>query len=113
MKKPTFLATAAVLLALSWSQPAAAATLQIVNGTDKVALFTVIYYTNFCKDDRGVQVQPRGTVTLHVGACTVKTVYASLTMSPGFANTCLPKNRTGNSAYTVTVSKDGRDCYVN
>jgi hypothetical protein len=113
MKKPAFLAPTAVLLALFWSQPAAAATLQVVNGTDKPALFTVIYYTNFCRDDRGVSVPPRGTVTLHVGACTVKTVYASLTMSPGFANTCLPKNRTGHSAYTVTVSKDGRDCYVN
>jgi hypothetical protein len=113
MKKIAFLASTAVVLALSWSQPAAAAQLKVVNGTDKPALFTVTYHTNFCKDDRGVNVAPKGTVTLDVGLCTVKTVYASLTMSPGFANTCLPKNRTGNSAYTVTVSKDGKDCNVN
>ncbi len=114
MKKHAFLASAAVLLALSWSQPAAAADLRVVNGTDKEALFTVIYHTTmFCHDDRGVKVPPKGTVTLKAGLCTVKTVYASLTMSPGFANTCLPKNRTGSSAYTVTVSSTGKDCYVN
>jgi hypothetical protein len=113
MRKTTFLASTAVVLALSWSQSAFAA-LQVVNGTDKPALFTVIYHTSlFCKDDRGVHVPPKGAVALKPGACTVKTVYASLTMSPGFANTCLPKNRTGNSSYTVTVSKDGKDCYVN
>ena len=113
MKKIAFPASAAVLAALCWSEPASAAQLRMVNGTDKPALFTVTYHTNFCKDDRGVHVAAKGTATLNVGLCTVKTVYSSLTMSPGFANTCLPKNRTGNSAYTVTVSKDGKDCYVN
>jgi hypothetical protein len=113
MKKPAFLAFAAVFLTLSWSEPALAAKLQVVNGTDKPALFTVTYHTNLCKDDRGVHVAPKGAVTLNVGLCTVKTVFASLTMSPGIANTCLPKNRTGNSSYTVTVSKTGKDCYVN
>jgi len=113
MKKHAFLASTAVLLGLAWSQSAAAAELYIVNGTDKPALFTVTYYTKLCKDDRGVNVPPKGKVTLKVGACTVNTVYASLTMSPGFANTCLPKKRTGSATYTVTVSKDGKDCNVN
>ena len=114
MKKHAFLASTAVLLGLAWSQSAAAAELYIVNGTDKPALFTVTYYTKLCKDDRGVTVAPKGTVTLkNLGGCTVNTVYASLTMSPGFANTCLPKKRTGGATYTVTVSKDGKDCNVN
>ena len=113
MKKLAFLALAALPVALSLSQPASAAKLKVVNATDKPALFTVTYHTELCKDDRGVHVPPKGTVTLDVGLCTVKTVYASLTMSPGFANTCLPKNRTGNSSYTVTVSKTGKDCNVN
>ncbi|HEY2630718.1 MAG TPA: hypothetical protein VGI57_16435 [Usitatibacter sp.] len=113
MKKLAFVASTTALLALSWSQSASAASLKVVNGTDKPALFTVTYHTKLCKDDRGVQVPAKGTVTLKVGACTVDTVYASLTMSPGFANTCLPKKRTGNSSYTVTVSNTGKDCYVN
>ena len=113
MKKLAFVALAAMPVALSLSQAASAAKLQVVNATDKPALFTVTYHTNVCKDDRGVHVAPKGTVTLNVGLCTVKTVYASLTMRPGFANTCLPKNRTGSGTYTVTVSSTGKDCYVN
>jgi hypothetical protein len=113
MKKHAFLVLTTALVALAWSQPAAAK-LNIVNGTDKPALFTVTYYTKLCKDDRGVSVAPKATVTLkNLGGCTVNTVYASLTMSPGFANTCLPKKRTGSETYTVTVSKDGKDCNVN
>jgi hypothetical protein len=113
VKKLAFLALIAAPLALSWSQAASAEKLKVVNGTDKPALFTVTYHTKLCKDDRGVKVAPKGTVTLEVGLCTVKTVYASLTMSPGFANTCLPKDRTGKGTYTVTVSPTGKDCYVN
>src|SRR5258707_2420388 len=73
MKKPVFLAFTTALLALAWSQSAAAADMKVVNGTDKPALFTVTYYTKLCKDDRGVNVPPKGTVTLKVGACTVNT----------------------------------------
>lgn len=113
MKKRTVLALTAVLSTLAWSQSASAAKITVVNATDKPALFTVTYYTNLCRDDRGVSVPPKGQVVLKEGACTVKEVYASLTMSPGFANTCIPKKRTGGSTYTVTVSKDGKDCYVN
>ena len=68
MKKIAFLASAAVLAALSWSQPASAAQLRMVNGTDKPALFTVTYHTNFCKDDRGVHVAAKGTATLNVSS---------------------------------------------
>ena len=113
MKKIAFLAFTALPFALFCSQSALAAKLQVVNATDKQALFTVTYYTKACKDDRGVQVAPKSTVALSPGLCTVNTVYASLTMSPGFANTCLPKKRTGRDTYTVTVSSTGKDCYVN
>jgi hypothetical protein len=113
-KKLAFLALTAVPVALCWSEPALAAKLRLVNSTTKPALFTVTYHTTaVCKDDRGVTVAPGQTIAVEEGLCTVKTVYASLTMSPGFANTCIPKNRTGNSVYTVTVSKDGKDCFVN
>jgi hypothetical protein len=113
MKKAHFLGLAGLLLAMSWSQPASAASLQVVNKTAKPALFTVTYHTNFCKDDRGVNVPANETVALKPGLCTVKTVYASITTSPGFALTCIPKNRTGSATYTVTIDKDLKNCYVN
>jgi hypothetical protein len=113
MKKAHFLALSGVLLAISWIQPASAAPLQIVNKTDKVALVTVIYHTGFCKDDRGIQVAPNGTFTPKVGLCTVKTVYASITTSPGFALTCIPHDRTGKSTYVVTADSNLKNCYVN
>ncbi len=113
MKKAHLLALAAVLLAMSWIQPASAASLQVVNKTTKVALITITYHTNFCKDDRGMQLVPGATFTAKPGLCTVKTVYASITTSPGFALTCLPKNRTGSATYTVTADKDFKNCYVN
>jgi hypothetical protein len=113
MKKAHLLALAGVLLAMSWIQPASAAPLQIENKSGKTALITVTYYTNFCRDDRGIQLLPGATFTPKVGACTVKTVYASITTSPGFALTCLPKNRTGKAVYVVTADKDLKNCYVN
>lgn len=113
MNNARFLSVLGVCLALSWSQPAAAATLQVANQTDKPALFTVTYHTNLCKDDRGVHVAAGQTVKLKPGLCTVKTVYASITTRPGFALTCIPKNRTGASTYVVTIDSDLKDCHVN
>jgi hypothetical protein len=63
MKKAHVLALTCVLIAISWIQPASAATLQVVNKTTTPALVTITYHTNFCKDDRGEQVAPVGTFT--------------------------------------------------
>jgi hypothetical protein len=113
MKKVALLAFATLPFALSWSQAASAANLKLVNDTDKPALFTVTYRTNLCKDDRGVKVAAKDSVTLQVGLCTIETVSASLTMSPESAITCSPKNRTGKWTYTVTASSTGKECSVN
>lgn len=113
MKKAHVLALAGLFFAASAIQPASAATLHVVNKTDKPALFTVTYHTNLCRDDRGVHVPANGTVALKAGLCTVKTVYASITTSPGFALTCIPKNRTGASSYAVTLDSTMKNCYVN
>ena len=113
MKNAYFAALAGALLALSWIQPASAATLHVENKSGKPALITVTYYTNLCRDDRGVPVAVGGTASLKAGLCTVKTVYASITTSPGFALSCLPKNRTGKATYVVTADKDLKNCYVN
>lgn len=112
MKNAYFLALIGVFLAMS-IQPASAATLQVSNKTAQQALITVTYHTNLCKDDRGVHLAPHATVTLKPGLCTVKTVYASITTRPGFALTCIPKNRTGASMYTVTADTDLKNCNVN
>lgn len=113
MNKAHLLAFAASLIAAGLTSPASAATLQVVNKTNKPALITVVYHTNLCKDDRGIQVAPNGTVALKPGLCTVKTVYASITTSPGFALACIPHNRTGGSTYTVTTDSTLKNCYVN
>lgn len=113
MKKIYCVALASAVLAISSIQPVLAATLQVENKTAQPALMTVLYHTNLCKDDRGVKVAPNKTVTLKVGLCTVKTVYASITTRPGFSIACIPHERTGASKYVVTADNDLKNCYVN
>lgn len=62
MIKTFSIALTGMLLSLALMQPASAATLQVTNRTAQPALFTVIYHTNLCKDDRGVHVAPNQTV---------------------------------------------------
>lgn len=110
--KALIFALAGTLFALSLSRPAYAYTLQVVNTTNKVATVTVTYYTNFCKDDRGVQIAPKGKFSVSVGICKVKAVYASVTTMPGLALACIPRNGTGAETYFVNLDANLKNCHV-
>jgi len=112
MKRTLFPALVGSLLALSWTKPADAWTLEVFNKSDKAVVVTVTYYTHLCKDDRGVEIAPHGKFSVNAHLCKVKTVYASMKTMPGLALVCIPRNGTGASTYVVTANQDLKTCHV-